>query len=79
MALAVALAGSALGPVPSVDQLMSALPLVIATSIFILPMLFLTIWPAQLLSPGRVGLLLMSDVVVAVLTVLCLTHHNAKP
>ena len=31
-------------------------------------MLFLTIWPAQLLTPGRVGLLLMSDVVVAVLT-----------
>ena len=32
--------------------------------IFVLPMLFLTIWPATLLSPARVGLLLMSEVVV---------------
>ena len=29
-------------------------------------MLYLTIWPAMRLSPGRVGLLLMSEVVVGV-------------
>ena len=29
-------------------------------------MLFLTIWPATLLSPGRVGILLMGELVVGV-------------
>lgn len=33
---------------------------------YILPMLFLTIWPASLLTPGRVGVLLMSEVFVGV-------------
>lgn len=34
--------------------------------LLVLPMLFLTIWPAGLLSPGRVGLLLMTEVAVGV-------------
>ena len=37
-------------------------------ALFVLPMLVLTIWPASLLSPGRVGLLLMGDVVVGVVS-----------
>lgn len=36
----------------------------VLSSVFVLPMLFLTVWPATLLSPARVGLLLMSEVVV---------------
>ncbi|MDP5216542.1 DMT family transporter [Ruegeria sp. 2205SS24-7] len=67
-AASVLIFGSAMGPVPSVDQITSAAPLVLATAFYALPMLFLTIWPARLLSPGRVGLLLMSEVVVAVIT-----------
>jgi drug/metabolite transporter (DMT)-like permease len=31
-------------------------------------MLFLTIWPATILTPARVGLLLMSDIIVGVIT-----------
>ena len=34
------------------------------TGFFVLPMIWLTIWPATLLSPARVGLLLMTEVVV---------------
>jgi len=35
-------------------------------ALFVLPTVFLTLWPAMLLSPGRVGILLMSEVVVGV-------------
>ncbi|MEO0830902.1 MAG: hypothetical protein AAFY03_10645 [Pseudomonadota bacterium] len=38
------------------------------SAIFVLPMLYLTIWPATLLSPARVGLLLMSEVVVGLVS-----------
>ena len=37
---------------------------VLLSSLYILPMIFMTIWPATKLSPARVGLLLMSEVVV---------------
>lgn len=49
----------------------TALPLLpwgILLSLYVLPMLFLTVWPASLLTPGRVGILLMSDLVVGVLS-----------
>ncbi|PSL20468.1 DMT family transporter [Shimia abyssi] len=58
--------GDALGAVPMRSELGAAFPLVLATSLYMVPMLFLTIWPARLLTPGRVGLLLMSEVIVAV-------------
>ncbi|MEM7470321.1 MAG: DMT family transporter [Pseudomonadota bacterium] len=38
------------------------------SAVFVVPMLFLTIWPATRLSPARVGLLLMSEVVVGLLS-----------
>ena len=44
------------------------LPLGILLSLYVLPMLFLTVWPASLLTPGRVGILLMSDLLVGVLS-----------
>ena len=37
-------------------------------TLFVVPMVFLTIWPATLLEPGRVGLLMMSEVVVGVIS-----------
>ena len=49
---------------PSAEILTGAAPYAALSVVFILPMLFLTIWPATLLSPARVGLLLMSEVVV---------------
>lgn len=49
----------------------TALPLLpwgVLLSLYVLPMLFLTVWPASLLTPGRVGILLMSDLVVGVIS-----------
>ncbi len=50
--------------VPAQHVLLDAAPYAALSAVFVLPMLFLTIWPATLLSPARVGLLLMSEVVV---------------
>ncbi len=50
--------------IPAQATLERVAPYAVASAIFVLPMLFLTIWPATLLSPARVGLLLMSEVVV---------------
>ncbi len=55
-----------LTPVVELSTLIKAAPLAIACAIFALPMIFLTIWPATLLSPGRAGLLLMSEALVGV-------------
>ena len=51
-------------PIPSPHILIDVTPYAALSAFFVLPMLFLTIWPATLLSPARVGLLLMSEVVV---------------
>jgi len=39
---------------------------VLLSALYVLPMIFMTIWPATQLSPARVGLLLMSEVVVGI-------------
>lgn len=66
LALAIAFGGEIAGPSPAGRELLGLAPHAFAISIFVLPMLFLTIWPAMRLSPGRVGLLLMGEVVVGV-------------
>lgn len=50
--------------VPTRQILHDIAPYAIVSAVFVLPMLFLTVWPATLLTPARVGLLLMSEVVV---------------
>jgi len=50
----------------SLTMALPALPWGILMSLYVLPMLFLTVWPASILTPGRVGILLMSDLVVGV-------------
>jgi len=45
-------------------ELWPVLPYVVLSALFVVPMIFLTIWPATLLTPARVGLLLMSEVIV---------------
>lgn len=74
--ICIAVMGEALGAIPTLGQLQNAVPLIILTSIYVVPMVFLTIWPARLLTPGRVGLLLMSDVLVAVLTALAFSGEH---
>lgn len=53
---------------PTLGVLTGLAPYAALSVVFILPMLFLTIWPATLLSPARVGMLLMSEVVVGLLS-----------
>lgn len=48
--------------------LLAVTPFAALSVIYIIPMLFLTIWPATYLPPARVGLLLMSEVVVGLIT-----------
>jgi drug/metabolite transporter (DMT)-like permease len=62
----IALGGAAFGGLPPPVVLSEALPFGLLSALYVLPMLFLTIWPATVLSPGRVGILLMSEVVVGV-------------
>lgn len=53
---------------PSSSAFASAAPLAALSAVYVLPMLFLTLWPATRLSPARVGLLLMSEVVVGLIS-----------
>ena len=64
--LAVTFGGAAFGGLPSVDVIYSTIPFGVLSLLYMLPMLFLTIWPTTILSPGRVGILLMGEVVVGV-------------
>jgi len=66
LALFVLFGGSVFGSMPSLGEFRNAVPLMILAGIYTLPMLFLTIWPATLISPARVGILLMGEVVVGV-------------
>ncbi|SLN34181.1 hypothetical protein ROA7450_01519 [Roseovarius albus] len=45
-----------------------ALPWGLLMALYVIPMLVLTVGPARLLTPGRVGILLMSDVLVGVMS-----------
>ncbi|MEP0943922.1 MAG: DMT family transporter [Rhizobiaceae bacterium] len=51
-------------PAISADMVFPVFGLAILIGFFVLPMIWLTVWPATLLSPARVGLLLMTEVVV---------------
>ena len=50
----------------SASDILSGAPWGLLLAFYMLPMLFLTVWPASVLTPGRVGILLMSDLVVGV-------------
>ena len=66
LAFAVLFGGAVFGSPPSLSEVRNALPLMLFAGLYTLPMLFLTIWPATLISPARVGILLMGEVVVGV-------------
>ncbi len=50
------------------EALRHAGPWALVTGLIVIPTLFLTIWPATVLPPARLGLLLMSDIVVGVIS-----------
>ena len=47
-------------PVPALPTLALTIP----AALFVLPMVLLTVWPSSVLTPARVGLILMTEVVV---------------
>ncbi|MDH3667094.1 MAG: DMT family transporter [Paracoccaceae bacterium] len=63
---AIAIGGPAFGGTPDGAALRAAAPYALLAALYVLPMVWLTLWPTTLLSPGRVGILLMSEVVVGV-------------
>ncbi len=60
-------AGS-LGSGDAIEVIRGALPYAALSVLYTIPMIFLTIWPSTLLTPARVGLLLMSEVVVGLIS-----------
>ena len=60
--------GGAIGGGFAGADVVRAAPWFLITGLLVVPMLFLTIWPATVLTPARLGLLLMSDIVVGVIS-----------
>ena len=63
------LGGDALGERAEFPPIRVLWPYVLLCGMFAVPMILLTIWPASVLTPGRMGILLMSEVVVGVVSV----------
>lgn len=61
-----AFAGGALGQVPTPDALVRAVPTGVIVALIIPPVLMMTIWPVTLLTPGRAGILLMTEVIFGI-------------
>ncbi|WP_299190833.1 DMT family transporter [uncultured Litoreibacter sp.] len=79
-ALAVSAAAIWLGVAAApVAALGLAWPVVLLTAALALPAIFLTLWPANLLSPARLGVLLMSEVLVGVATAAWLAGEPFGP
>ena len=71
MPIIILVLGSLIAPAaaPDVDTLRALAPTFLAIAVFgMLPGVFLLFWAQQFLEPGRVGLLMMSEVLVAILT-----------
>ena len=67
---------AAVGPPPALEALLSAAPLtVVLAALVYLPAISLVFWAATHLDPGRVGLLLMSEIVVGVASAAALTDE----
>lgn len=64
--LSLVFGGPVLGGALPLALLAEALPYAFVFALYLAPTLFLTLWPATILTPGRAGLLLMSEVVVGV-------------
>ncbi len=57
---------ASLSPPVVVPDFVPALIVVVLTALFVLPIMYLTLWPISILSPGRAGLLLMSEALVGI-------------
>ena len=54
------------GGMPGIEELQKGWYWILMIAVGMLPITYLTIWPATVLSPGRVGVLLMVEVLVGV-------------
>jgi len=75
----VLLGGDALGPRPDIPPLGTLWPYALAAGVFAVPMILLTVYPAAILTPGRMGILLMSEVVVGIISVALLAGEPFGP
>ena len=65
-----------LGGLPEISSLLKARYWILIIALSMLPITYLTIWPATVLSPGRVGMLLMVEVIVGVISAAILTDEQ---
>ena len=61
---------------PVLENLIDSWIWVLIITIVMLPMVYLTIWPATVLSPGRVAILLMADVLAGAVSAALLADEN---
>jgi drug/metabolite transporter (DMT)-like permease len=61
---------------PQLSSLDKARYWIVLIALSMLPITYLTIWPATVLSPGRVGMLLMVEVIVGVVSAAILTDEQ---
>ncbi len=64
---------------PSADSLENVWYWIALIALMMLPITYLTVWPATVLSPGRVGMLLMVEVIVGVASAAMLTDEPFGP
>ena len=66
-----------MGSVPTATALQEGIPLIaVSTLLLMIPMLFLTLWGAQRLPPATVGILLLVELVVAVISAAILIEEE---
>jgi drug/metabolite transporter (DMT)-like permease len=65
-----------LAGMPEFSNLLKARYWILIIALSMLPITYLTIWPATVLSPGRVGMLLMVEVIVGVVSAAILTDEQ---
>jgi drug/metabolite transporter (DMT)-like permease len=65
-----------LAGMPEISNLLKARYWILIIALSMLPITYLTIWPATVLSPGRVGMLLMVEVIVGVVSAAILTDEQ---
>ena len=61
---------------PEVGSLVKGWYWIALVALLMLPITYLTVWPATVLSPGRVGMLLMVEVIVGVASAAMLTNET---
>lgn len=77
--LLIVLGGEVIGPRPEFPPLRQIWPYALAAGMFAVPMILLTVYPASVLTPGRMGILLMSEVVVGIGSVALLAGEPFGP